>query len=122
MRRIPFEDNANGGGDNLAAASGAKFLRGGYRADAFVFGIGPDPPALLTVDGLRRYLTETLQGQHVPPDELAHLVSRQMVYVLSSNTRRTGKWEKTSWWAFADAESRSVDSQHVIAAGLTRNP
>src|SRR3546814_4598003 len=72
MRRIPFGDNANGVGDNLAAASGAKFLRGGDRADAFVFGIGPDPQALLTVDGLRRYLPETLKGQNVPPDELAY--------------------------------------------------
>src|SRR3546814_11565965 len=105
MRRIPFEDNANGGGDNLAAASGAKFLRGGDRADAFVFGIGPDPQALLTVDGLRRYLTETLKGQNVPPDELAYFVSRLMVYVTSSNERRMGQWEKTSWWAFVGAES-----------------
>ncbi|HEY9564938.1 MAG TPA: FAD-dependent oxidoreductase [Nocardioides sp.] len=121
MRRIPFGDNANGVGDNLAAASGAKFLRGGDRADAFVFGIGPDPQALLTVDGLRRYLTETLKGQNVPPDELAYFVSRLMVYVTSSNERRMGQWEKTSWWDFVGAESRSADYQHVLAAGLTRN-
>src|SRR3546814_14359408 len=63
MRRIPFGDNANGVGDNLAAAPGAKFLRGGDRADAFVFGIGPDTHALRPVGGVSRHLTETLTGQ-----------------------------------------------------------
>ncbi|KAB2809645.1 NAD(P)-binding protein [Pimelobacter simplex] len=43
MRRIPF--GAGTVGDNLVAATGGKFLRAGERADGFVFGIGPDPPA-----------------------------------------------------------------------------
>src|SRR3546814_18394731 len=44
-----------------------------------------------------------------------------MVYLTSSNERRMGQWEKTSWWYFVGAESRSADYQHVLAAGLTRN-
>jgi len=75
MRRIPFGNNAQGVGDNLVGAKNGKFLRGGDRADAFIFGIGPDPEALLTLDGLRRYLTETLKGQNVPPDELTYFVT-----------------------------------------------
>ncbi len=121
MRRTPFPGNANGVHDNLVAASGGKFLRGGDRADAFIFGIGPDPEALLTVDGLRRYLLENLKGQNVPPDELAYFVTRLMVFLTSSKERRFGQWENMSWWDFVGAETRSKDYQHVLAAGLTRN-
>ena len=121
MRRTPFGTNANGVWDNLVAAKGGKFLRGGDRADAFVFGIGPDPEALLTLDGLRRYLMENLTGQDVPPDELAYFVTRLMVFFTSSNERRFGQWENLSWWDFVGAATRSPDYQHVLAAGLTRN-
>jgi uncharacterized protein with NAD-binding domain and iron-sulfur cluster len=121
MRRTPFGANPNGVWDNLVPAMGAKFLRGGDRADAFLFGIGPDPAALLTVDGIRRYLTESLKGQNVPPDELAYFVDRMMVFVTSSEERRFGQWENVSWWDFVGASTRSPDYQHVLAAGLTRN-
>jgi uncharacterized protein with NAD-binding domain and iron-sulfur cluster len=121
MKRIPFGSNPNGVKDNLSAAQGGKFLRGGDRADAFVFGIGPDPQALTTVDGLRRYLTENLKGQDVPPDELAYFITRLLVFFTSSNERRFGQWENVSWWDFVGASTRSPDYQHVLAAGLTRN-
>ncbi len=121
MRRIPFGRNANGVWDNLVAAQSGKFLRAGDRADAFIFGIGPDPQALLTVDGLRRYLMENLKGQSIPPDELAYFVERLLVFVTSSKARRFGQWENTSWWDFVGAATRSPDYQRVLAAGLTRN-
>lgn len=121
MRRTPFGNNANGVWDNLVNTSYAKFLRGGDRADAFIFGIGPDPQALLTVDGLRRYLKENLKGQDVPPDELAYFVERLLVFLTSSDARRFGQWEYVSWWDFVGAATRSPDYQHVLAAGLTRN-
>ncbi len=121
MRRTPYGTNPNGVHDNLVAAQGAKFYRGGDRADAFIFGIGPDPEALLTLDGLRRYLTENLKGQGIPPDELTYFVTRLLVYVTSSEERRLGQWEKLPWWEFVGADTRSPDYQHVLAAGLTRN-
>jgi len=121
MRRTPFGDNENGVWDNLIAAQNGKFLRGGDRADAFIFGIGPDPAALLTVDGLRRYLTENLKGQDVPPDELVYFVTRLLVFLTSSDERRFGQWENVPWWDFVGAGTRSPDYQKVLAAGLTRN-
>lgn len=121
MRRTPFAGNKNGVWDNLVAAQNAKFLRGGDRADAFIFGIGPDPAALLTLDGLRRYLTENLKGQDVPPDELAYFVTRLLVFLTSSEERRFGQWENVAWWDFVGAGTRSPDYQKVLAAGLTRN-
>lgn len=121
MRRTPYPGNGNGVWDNLVDSQYAKFLRGGDRADAFIFGVGPDPQALLTVDGLRRYLTETLRGQNVPPDELTYFVTRLLVFLTSSQERRTGQWEHLSWWDFVGAGTRSPDYQHVLAAGLTRS-
>src|SRR3546814_17179298 len=62
MRRIQFGDTANGVGDNLADASGEKFLRGGHRADTFVLGIGPAPHARLTSEGLCSHPTDNTRG------------------------------------------------------------
>jgi uncharacterized protein with NAD-binding domain and iron-sulfur cluster len=121
MRRTPFGSNANGVWDNLVAASGGKFLRGGDRLDAFIFGIGPDPEALLTLDGIRRYLKENLKGQDVPPDELAYFIERLLVFLTSSDARRFGQWEHVSWWDFVKADKWSDEYQRVLASGLTRN-
>jgi uncharacterized protein with NAD-binding domain and iron-sulfur cluster len=121
MRRTPFGSNENGVWDNLVAAQGGKFLRTDPHLDAFIFGIGPDPAALLSVAGLRKYLLENLNGQNVPPDELAYFVERLLVFVTSSDARRFGQWENVSWWDFVGAATRSSDYQKVLAAGLTRN-
>jgi uncharacterized protein with NAD-binding domain and iron-sulfur cluster len=119
MRRIPFGRGSVG--DHLAHATNGKFLRAGERADAFVFGIGPDPVQLLTVDGLRRYLLDNLAGRTVPPHELVYFVERLLVFLTSSDQRRLGQWEKVSWWDFVGAGSRSKEYQKVLAAGLTRS-
>ncbi|MCX6400085.1 MAG: FAD-dependent oxidoreductase [Propionibacteriales bacterium] len=119
MRRIPFGSGTVG--DNLVAATGGKFLRGGDHADAFVFGIGPDPVSLLTVDGLRRYLLDNLGGHAVPPHELVYFVERLLVFLTSCDERRLGQWEKVSWWDFVGAAKRSGPYQKILAAGLTRN-
>src|SRR3954447_24973756 len=66
MRRIPFGGNANGVHDNLKDAMGAKFLRGGDKPDALLFGVGPDPQQALTVDGMRRNLMQMLGGNEIP--------------------------------------------------------
>ena len=121
MRRTPFGSNENGVGDNLVAAQSGKFLRTDPHLDAFIFGIGPDPQALLSLVGLRKYLLENLNGQNVPPDELAYFVERLLVFLTSSDERRMGQWENVSWWDFVGAATRSPDYQKVLAAGLTRN-
>ncbi|HET9422470.1 MAG TPA: FAD-dependent oxidoreductase [Nocardioides sp.] len=119
MRRIPFGRGTVG--DHLAHATNGKFLRAGERADGFIFGIGPDPIQLLTVDGLRRYLLDNLSGRTVPPHELVYFVERLLVFLTSCDERRLGQWEKVSWWKFVGAGSRSREYQRVLAAGLTRS-
>jgi uncharacterized protein with NAD-binding domain and iron-sulfur cluster len=121
MRRTPFPGNANGVWDNLVDATETKFIRDGDHADAFVFGIGPDPEALLSVKGLRRYLHQELSGRGVPPHELAYFIERLLVFVTSCDARRFGQWEHVSWWDFLGAETRSAEYQKVLAAGLTRS-
>ncbi len=69
MRRIPFGSGT--GGDNLVDVTGGKFMRADGRADVFVFGIGPDTEQMVTVDGLRKYLTDNLTGAgRAPPSWL----------------------------------------------------
>lgn len=121
MRRTPYAENANGVWDNLVDATGSKFLRAGDRADAGPFGLGPDHEQLLTVDGLRRYLSDTLYMRGIPPHELAWFVDRLLVFLTSSDERRFGQWEHVSWWDFIAAEDKSEEYRTVLAAGLTRN-
>ncbi len=121
MRRTPYKKNANGVWDNLVDATESKFLRAGDRADAGPFGLGPDYEQLLTPDGLRRYLMDTLYMRGIPPHELAYFVDRLMVFLTSSDARRFGQWEHVSWWDFVAAEGRSEEYKTVLAAGLTRN-
>ena len=119
MRRIPFGSGTVG--DNLVSATGGKFVRGGDHADGLIFGIGPDPQQILTVDGLRRFLLDTLGGHAVPPHELTYFVERLLVFLTSCDERRYGQWEKVSWWDFLGASKRSAAYQKICAAGLTRS-
>ena len=119
MRRIPFAGNANGVHDNLIAALGGKFLRANGRADGGPFGIGPDPTELLTVDYLRRYLTDNLDGSTVPPQELAFFVEKLLVFLTSCDERRFGEWEYVPWWQYVRAARMSTEYQTVLAKGLT---
>ena len=121
MRRIPFPGNANGVWDNLVAATGGKWLRGGDQPDGGPFGLGPDPAQAMTVDGLRRNLLQMFSGHEVPPQELSYFVERLLVFVTSSNERRFGQWEHVTWWDFIKAEGKSPQYKKELAAGLTRN-
>src|SRR3954462_15087431 len=58
MRRIPYPGNPNGVWDNMVAANTPKWLRAGDRPDGGPFGIAYDPQQAVTVDGLRRILTD----------------------------------------------------------------
>jgi uncharacterized protein with NAD-binding domain and iron-sulfur cluster len=121
MARTPYKKQPNGVKDNLVTADESKFLRAGDRADGGPFGIGPDPQGVLTVEQMRAYLLDNLQGETVPPHELAYFVERLMVFLTSCDARRYGEWEHVSWWDFIKAETKSQEYQTVLAAGLTRN-
>jgi uncharacterized protein with NAD-binding domain and iron-sulfur cluster len=70
MRRIPFTGNAHGVWDNLVAATEGRSPRTDGRPDGQLFGIIPDPLEALTVDGLRKIVTEEIvKQQGVRPEE-----------------------------------------------------
>lgn len=121
MRRTPFPGNQNGVWDNMIAATEGRAPRTGGRADGTVFGIAPSPDEALTPDGLQRILIEELAKQQgVPPQELEFFVNRLMVFFTSSDERRYGQWEHTSWWDYVRAEGKSEEYKRVVAVGLTR--
>jgi uncharacterized protein with NAD-binding domain and iron-sulfur cluster len=121
MRRIPFPGNARGVWDNLVAATEGRSPRTKGRPDGQIFGIIPDPLEALTVDGLRRIVTEELvKQQGVRPDEGAFFANRLMVFLTSSDERRYGQWEHTAWKDFVRADGKSEEYRKVISSGLTR--
>ena len=122
MRRTPFAGNANGVWDNFVDANDTRSVRANGRADAQIFGMIPDPREAFTPDGLQRLLIEELvKQQGVPPHELEFFVNRVLVFFTSSEARRYGQWEHTSWWDFVRADGKSAEYKKVIASGLTRS-
>ena len=121
MARTPYKKQPNGVKDNLVTADESKFLRANGRADGGPFGIGPDPYSVQSPEEMRQYLMDNLQGETIPPHELAFFVERIMVFLTSCDARRYGQWEHVSWWDFIHAETKSEEYQKVLAAGLTRN-
>src|SRR4051812_43844391 len=93
MRRIPCEGNANGVWDNLVDTTEMSVERTDGRPDAQLFGLAPDPAAVMTEDGLRAFITEEVLGQRgVPPQEAAYFTERLVVFLTSCDERRYGEW------------------------------
>jgi uncharacterized protein with NAD-binding domain and iron-sulfur cluster len=122
MRRIPDGKNPDGVYDNLIGVSGGRSVRSDGRVDAQLFGMAPDPNAVLTTDGMRALLIEGVaNGRMVPPQELAYFVERALVFYSSCDERRFGEWEYVPWWDFIGAATRSEEYQKIVAKGLTRS-
>ena len=122
MRRIPFPGNPNGVWDNFEDANESSSPRTEGRADATIFGIFPDPAKATTPDGLQRVLVEEIvKQQGIRPDEAEFFANRIQVFLTSSEERRYGQWEHTTWWDFVRAEGKSDEYKKLIARGLTRS-
>ena len=122
MRRIPVAGNPNGVWDNLADTTESSSPRANGRADAQLFGAVPDPNEARTPEGMRRILVEEfVKQQGVPPHEAEFFANRVMVFLTSSEERRYGQWEHTTWWDFVRADGKSEEYRRIIARGLTRS-
>jgi geranylgeranyl pyrophosphate synthase/uncharacterized protein with NAD-binding domain and iron-sulfur cluster len=55
------------------------------------------------------------------PDDLAFFGARVWQILTSCAERRLGEYERTNWWDFVGAESRSAAYQKFLAAGITRS-
>ncbi|WHT16904.1 FAD-dependent oxidoreductase [Crossiella sp. CA-258035] len=119
LRRIPFPGNRNGVHDNLVDGSMFRLARTGGRFDLFVPLKLPFPslePSVL-LPALIALLDTALR---LPPWETAHFANRLAVYLTSGDERRFGQWERTSWWNFIGAGSRSAEYGRIFGIGLTR--
>ncbi|MBP2472737.1 uncharacterized protein with NAD-binding domain and iron-sulfur cluster [Crossiella equi] len=119
MRRIPFPGNSGGVHDNLVDASVFRLSRTGGRFDLFVPLKLPLPSLdpLLLLPALIALLDTTLR---LPLWEVTHFANRLAVYLTSGDERRLGQWERTGWWDFIGAGTRSAEYQRVLGVGLTR--
>jgi geranylgeranyl pyrophosphate synthase/uncharacterized protein with NAD-binding domain and iron-sulfur cluster len=55
------------------------------------------------------------------PEDLAHFGARIVQILTSCPERRLAEYEKTPWWTFIGAESRSEAYQKFLASGITRS-
>lgn len=119
MRRIPL----TGGGtvhDNLVPASTTSFARAG-RADTLLYTEAP-PPGEQNLEQLLRVVRGVaMAGGTIPPQETAYFAKQFFMFMTSSEERRYGQWEHTSWWDYVAAETMSGEYQRMLAIGLTRN-
>ena len=120
MRRIPFPGNPNGVHDNLVDTTESKSPRAGGRADAQVFGVLPHQDEFMTPEGLQRVFMDAAMQRNIPPHEAEFFANRLVVFLTSSDERRYGQWEQTSWWDFVRAEGKSEEYRRVLVTGLTR--
>lgn len=121
MRRTPYAGNANGVWDNLIEATDTKSSRANGRAESTLFGMVVDPREAFSPEGLQRILVEEiLKQQGIKPHEAEFFANRLMVFLTSSEERRFGQWEQTSWWDYVRANDYSEEYRTVVARGMTR--
>ena len=118
MRRTPSFDGRKAA-DHLAPTTRIGFTQ--YAKPMFVapsvFPLTPGDAGVLLRDILLMF--EPITG--LTPDDLAFFGARVWQILTSCAERRLGEYERTSWWDFVSAESRSAAYQKFLAAGITRS-
>ena len=61
---------------------------------------------------MQRILIDQFGGQGLPPDEVAFFAQRVAVFLTSSDERRYGQWEHTSWWDFVPGRATLPGCNH----------
>lgn len=118
MRRIPFPDNRNGVWDNLVPASAVRLAR--RDAPGIQLPLSLRHPAALSADAYHETVASMLTtALRIPPDESTHFADRLMVFFTSSQARRFGQWENTSWQDFVGVSGRSAEYNKLVSHTLT---
>ena len=120
MRRIPFGQNPNGVYDNLIAAPQIGFARDRNRPN-YTLPLGALDPRPYTPEQVLNTLLGVLRlGTSIPPDQVAYLAQRLIVFFSSGQARRLGEWENTSWAQFVNADRFCADYRKMFSDALTR--
>ena len=118
MRRTPSFDGRKAA-DHLAPTTRIGFTQ--YAKPMFVapsvFPLTPGDAGAVLRDILLMFEPIT----DLTPDDLAFFGARVWQILTSCKERRFGEYERTSWWDFTGAESRSAAYQKFLAVGITRS-
>jgi geranylgeranyl pyrophosphate synthase/uncharacterized protein with NAD-binding domain and iron-sulfur cluster len=118
MRRTPSFDGRKAA-DHLAPTTRIGFTQ--YAKPMFVapsvFPLTPGDAGAM----LRAILLMFEPVTDLTPDDLAFFGARIWQILTSCPERRLGEYERTSWWDFVGAESRSGAYQKFLGAGITRS-
>ena len=118
MRRIPSFDG-RAVADHLVATTRVGFTQYGkptFLVPSSFPRTGSDAATLL-----RDVLLAFGRIVDLRPDELAFFAARFWQILTSCEQRRIGEYERTSWWDFIGAETRSASYQKFLATGFTRS-
>jgi geranylgeranyl pyrophosphate synthase/uncharacterized protein with NAD-binding domain and iron-sulfur cluster len=118
MRRTPSFDGRKVA-DHLAPTTRIGFTQ--YGKPTFVtpsvFPLTPGDAGVVLRDILLTFQPIT----DLTPDDLAFFGARVWQILTSCKERRFAEYERTSWWDFVGAESRSAAYQKFLAVGITRS-
>ena len=118
MRRTPSFDGRKAA-DHLVPTTRVGFTQYGkpdFLAPT-VFPLTPGDAGAILRDILLMF--EPITG--LTPDDLAFFGARIWQILTSCHERRLAEYERTSWWDFVGAESRSAAYQKFLAIGITRS-
>lgn len=119
LRRIPFPGQADGVYGNLVTADQGTYARAGREELNVSWTLAEPRP--WTFEQFRQTLVAALQtSTRLPAHEIAYFVDRLLVFFASSDARRLGQWEGTSWWDFVAAERFSEDYRRLLVSSVTR--
>ena len=118
MRRIPTADGRHVW-DHMVGQAGVMYARAAGREALSVMARGRGPR--LGAAGLRRNLIARLQQMRaLPPQQALTFFWRFLVFLTSSDERRLGQWEYTTWWDFLRAGEQSEEYRKVLVDGLSQ--
>ncbi|HXW20591.1 MAG TPA: FAD-dependent oxidoreductase, partial [Roseiarcus sp.] len=118
MGRTPSYDGRQVA-DHLTPTTRVSFSQYGKPSFAIPAGFPRDPSDAGTL--LRDVLVALGPVADLAPEDLAFFGARFWQLITSSQERRLGEYERTSWWDFVDAERRSASYQKFLATGFTRS-
>ncbi|MFD8696211.1 hydroxysqualene dehydroxylase [Kitasatospora purpeofusca] len=123
LRRIPLAGRPDGVAGNLREATHMLTARSGrvgeLLTDVSLAAGARSPLEFLRATGLRPG-NGTALGPGLTEEELLYYANRLLVYMTSSDERRLGQWESTSWWDFTRADGASEEYRRTCVVGNTR--
>ncbi|MER8045148.1 FAD-dependent oxidoreductase [Streptomyces sp. NPDC094032] len=118
LRRIPVDGRPDGVAGHLREATHMLTARSGRRGER-ITDVSSASGARSPLEFLRAFGPRAGENG-LTGDELLHFANRMLVYTTSSDERRLGQWENTSWWDFHAADGASEEYRKACVVGATR--